>query len=138
VTGLHLYNAKPPVYTFTNFYTRTRQSRSNNMEVCHGLLRTATPRCDDIVLAIVTLLRGRHSQTAYVHAIMTPYNSCLWVPFILAQHSSLSREWISQTTGRLHTVKLICIAIAEPHPYLPAMVIHANPTHAYPCVTKII
>ena len=130
MTGLHLYNTKPPVYTFTNFHTRTRQSRSNNMEVCHGLLRTATPRCDDIVLAIVTLLRGRHSQTAHVHAIMTPYNSCLWVPCILTQHSPLSSEWISQTTGRLHTVKLI----PEPNPYLPAMVIHANPTHA--CVTN--
>ena len=102
------------------------------MEECHGPLRTATPRCDDIVLAIVTLLRGRHSQTAYVHAIITPDNSCLWVPCILAQHSPLSSEWISQTTGRLHTVKLI----PEPNPYLPALVIHANPTYANPCVTN--
>ena len=89
VTGLHLYNAKSP---------RTRQSRSKNLEECPRLLCTVKPRCDVIVLAMVTLLRGRHSQTAYVHAIMIPYNNCLWLSCILTQHTTvcitIMPEWI--------------------------------------------
>jgi len=80
----------------------------------------ATLRCDDILLAMVTLIRGRHSQIAYVHVIMIPYDSCPRVPWILlTQHTvhsptkwdaktvciAIVQEWISQTIGRLHTVK---------------------------------
>ena len=44
------------------------------------------------------LLRGWHSQTAYVHAIMTPYNNCIWLSCILTQHTTvcitIMPEWI--------------------------------------------
>jgi len=69
---------------------------------------------------MVTLIRGRHSQFAYVHAIMIPYDICPRMPWILlTQHTvhsptkwdaktvciAIVQEWISQTIGRLHTVK---------------------------------
>ena len=44
------------------------------------------------------LLRGWHSQTAYVHAIMIPYSNCIWLSCILTQHTTvcitIMPEWI--------------------------------------------
>ena len=89
---------KTPRCETQSMHTRTRQSRSNIWKSVPDDYVRWNP---DVMLSYLLwwpLLRGWHSQTAYVHAIMTPYSNCIWLSCILTQHTTvcitIMPEWI--------------------------------------------